>query len=286
VVRFTDGQHSDTSYRTSSDDDSYQEAIPKKAKKVSYVWDGLTRQDKNRIDPSLKPLISENQKVYLHCKASPYEWQEMLEGLDVFGPGQWLSEKVICRSLMDLWWPRRYGAQTGVAYLPFGVVQELSTAISKRGKEGSSDSRGFAQGPFYGQYSSVIPCLPCKRVGFVLIRNLGSMCSPDSSWAAPVQNPNHFFAIVFDYDLQRAHSFGAFCGSQVAVDDLSGNEGSWNKWYGPQLWRDIASLLGWGDTLQPFDQVRVVGKEWPQVMFPHANATAQVWTDRQLSERP
>jgi hypothetical protein len=233
--------------------------------KEPYVWDGVTRQTKNKIEPRLKPLISENQKRYTYLKASPYEWQEILNNLDVFAPKQWLSEKVICRSLMDLWWPLRYRAQTGLAYLPFAVLQDISTMICQRGQHGLSDRTSFTGGPFEGQYSSVLPCLERRRVGFILIRNLRSMLKTGSRWTDALTDPNHFFAVVFDYDSQSAYSFGAFCGDKTEVRQSDATSSCWGKWYGPELWPNLAFLLGWESALGPPDEVRVISKEWKQV---------------------
>ena len=105
-----------------------------KVTKQPYVWDGVTRRDKSRIDPALKPLISENHKTYTTLKAHPYEWQEMLNSLDIFEPNRWLSEKPICWLLMDMWWPLRYSPNTCLAYLPFTVLQDMSIKVSRQGR--------------------------------------------------------------------------------------------------------------------------------------------------------
>ena len=233
--------------------------------KEPYAWDGVTRQDKSRIDPALEPLIIENHKAYIALKASPYEWQEMLDTLEVFEPNRWLSEKPICRLLMDMWWPLRYSLRTSLTYLPFAVLQDMSTSISRRGRNNPYDGGEFTDSPLYQQYSSIIPCLPQRRVGFVLIRNLGSMRTQGSSPTHALHNPNHFFAVVFDYDSQTAHSFGALSEDRPSVDHLDGTNSTWCRWYGPELWNALARSLGWDDALGPLDEIRVISKEWKQV---------------------
>lgn len=204
--------------------------------------------------------------TYLSCKASPYAWQEILSDLTIFGPQQWLSDKAICRFLMDIWWPLRHEPQAGCAYLPLLTVHEISMAIGKRGRDSIGSHVGFQDGPFYSQYSSVIPQLPHRRVGFVLIRNLGSMQVATDSWTHVINNPNHFFTVVFDYDSQRAHSFGVSGRQTTGALYQTATESDWNRWYGPELWMDLAYHLGWEGALQPLERVHVVSKDWEQVI--------------------
>ena len=243
-----------------------------KVTKRPYVWDGVTRRDKSRIDPALKPLISENHKTYTALKAHPYEWQEMLDSLDIFEPNRWLSEKPICRLLMDMWWPLRYSPNTCLAYLPFTVLQDMSIEVSRQGRGNPDDEAGFVGSPLYPQYSSIIPSLLWRRVGFVLIRNLESMRTRGSPQMDSLQNPNHFFAVVFDYDSQTAHSFGAFCGSRSSVDRLDGSDSTWSRWCGPELWNSLARSLGWSDALGPLEEIKVISKEWQQVNHHHSTS--------------
>lgn len=116
--------------------------------------------------------MEENHMTYTQEKASPSEWQEMFQELDVLGPQRWLSHRPICRFLMDLWWPLRYEAQTGLVYLPFAILYDMSQDIGRPGRNRPTQQIDFAEGPFFRQYSSVQPSLTCRRVGFILIRNL------------------------------------------------------------------------------------------------------------------
>jgi hypothetical protein len=86
-----------------------------------------------------------------------------------------------------------------------------------------------------------------------------------SQWTNALKNPNHFFATVFDYDSQRAYSFGAFCGDRTEVHQSDATSSRWGQWYGPELWKDLAFLLGWESVLGPPDEVRVISKDWRQV---------------------
>lgn len=208
-----------------------------------------------------------NQDVYLQRKASPYEWLEVLGNLDVLAPKGWLSQKVICRLLMDLWWPLRHDKQTPLVYLPLEVLHEVSVAIQRRAV-GTPHVR-FEESPFFSQYSSLIPFSSCKRIGFILIRDLHSMKLQPFRQNDPIRNPNHFFAVVFDYDSQRAFAFGAFAGGGPASQCQVATESNWNRWLGHKLWISLAHSLGWEDALRPFNQVYVVSKEWNQVQPYH-----------------
>lgn len=252
---------SDTSFEPSDDEGSRR----RRRHLEPLVWDGVTRQEKNRVVREFRTLIVENHRTYLSLKGSPYEWQEMLDTLEVFGPNKWLSEKVICRFLMDHWWPLRYGSETGLVYLPFAILQELSTGICRRGQTDRQNAPDFVDGPFYRQYSSVIPQISRRRVGFILIRNVGSMSAADFSWRDVLQRPNHFFPVVFDYDSRIAYAFGAFGGSRPGIRHQGGTESDWDRWYGPELWMELAHLLGWSGVLCPTDEMQVVSKEWSQV---------------------
>ena len=190
--------NSESSYEPS--DDGIRQRAHRQPPRVPFVWDGISRLVWNETDARAKALMGRNHMTYLSCKASPYAWQEILSDLTIFGPQQWLSDKAICRFLMDIWWPLRHEPQAGCAYLPLLTVHEISMAIGKRGRDSIGSHVGFQDGPFYSQYSSVIPQLPHRHVGFVLIRNLGSTQVATDSWTHVINNPNHFFAVVFDYD--------------------------------------------------------------------------------------
>jgi len=235
--------------------------------KAPFIRDGISRQARNKTDTRLKSLMTNDHMAYLRCKASPLEWGDILDSLDVFGPQGWLSEKAICRTLMDLWWPLRYESQTGCVYLPFLNIHEISTSISNR-EGGSCNPTGFEKGPFYNQYSSVIPHVSCRRVGFVLFRNMASIRTPNSPSTHAMENANHYFAVVFDYDSQRAYSYGA-CGLDRPGAECSvATESNWDRWYGPELWKDLAYHMGWEETLMPLNEIYVISKEWEQVSCP------------------
>jgi len=241
------------------------------------VWDGLSRQVRNEIDPRVRNMMERNHMAYLRQKATPYEWQDILANLNILGPQQWLSEKVICRDLMDLWWPLRHESQTGCVYLPFSIVHENSIAIGKRGVDEQGGITHFREGPFHDQYSSVVPRLSHRRIGFVLIRNLGLLQTSHGSWTNATESPNHFFAVLFDYDSRRAYSFGAFGGQSTIVRCQVATESDWGSWYGPELWRCLACQLGWEEASQPSDDINVITKDWEQVGF-HAICTFCVLT--------
>lgn len=80
-----------------------------------------------------------------------------------------------------------------------------------------------------------------------------------------IKTANHFFAVVFDYDAQQAYSFGAFNGMESGVQCAVATESIWKRWYGPELWNDVAHSLGWESSLQPHDGIQVISKEWIQV---------------------
>jgi len=229
------------------------------------VWDNIVIQARPEVEPMAKSLMVRNQMAYLRARASPYEWQDILSDLTIFAPGRWLSEKVICRPLMDSWWSRRHEAQTGCTYLSFPIIHEMSMAIRNGTVGDSTHPCGLVDGCFYNQYGSVIPHLTHRRVGFALIRNIGMMHgTAEASLGNGRQRENHFFTVVFDYDSQRAYSFGAF-GSGQEVDMQPAQESRWDAWHGPELWRNIAYSLGWGDSLRPANGIHVVSKEWQQV---------------------
>lgn len=210
--------------------------------------------------------MAENDQEHNRMRASPYFWQEMLNDLHFIGPKGWLSWAPLCRNLMDLWWPRRYDSQAAVTYLPLAILHEMSTAICHQGED-SHGPKAFSQGPFFSQYSSVIPFLKRKRVGFVLSRNVASMGALAPVFRTQqVEQANHFFPVVFDYDTKFAYSFGAFCDTKrPATETLVATESSWERWLGPQLWTHVAFSLGWQDHLCPLTEVNVVSKEWKQV---------------------
>ena len=209
--------------------------------------------------------MSENQMAYIWAKASPYEWLDILEDLDVFSPESWLSEKVICRYLMDSWWPLRHEALTTCTYLSFAILHEMSATIGQHGRANTERPTGFTDGPFHGQYGSVIPRVSNRRVCFVLIRKQKSMRMEGNRQVHAIRSPDHFFAVIFDYDSQRAYSFGAFGGTTASVELHTAEEGGWDAWDGPQLWEQLAHNLGWEDALHPDHDIYVVSKEWQQV---------------------
>lgn len=213
--------------------------------------------------------MEENQHVHSYRKASPYEWLDVLDHLHVLAPNQWLSQQVICRVLMDIWWPLRYSQQTTIIYLPFQEIHELSTKICKGGGECVTTNTGFQDGCFFKQYSTVVLPSHNRAVCFVLIRNLSSMRADTPGWPNTMDNANHFFTVVFNYDLQMAYTFGALPGDESTTDLRGVKESNWNRWYGPQLWMAIAHLLGWEDSLASFDKVSFISKEWQQVLVHH-----------------
>lgn len=267
--------NSDSTYELSDDD--FQGS--NKPRRGPFMWDAIGRRDVHEPDAEARSLMESNHLAYLHRKASPYEWQDVLANLHVFGPQEWLSEKVICRNLMDLWWPLRHDPGTRCTYLPFSILHELSSNISKQG-DGLENLMGFEDGPFHSQYSSIVPQLSHRLVGFVLIRNLGAMQDVNCSGKQAFTNPNHFFAVIFDYDSQQAYSFGALGGQQTDIQSQEAATSGWDKWYGPELWKALARYLGWEDLSTSTRNVRVISKDWKQVRDsapPHMSAIDDYW---------
>lgn len=259
---------SDVSYQP-SDISNGEMPVRIKPQREPFVWDNIITQARTEMDPTAKSLMLRNQMAYLCARASPYEWQEILNDLSIFEPGEWLSEKVVCRPLMDSWWSRRHEAQTKCTYLPFSILHEMSMAIRNGGADDSTHVHGLVGGRFYNQYGSIIPHLTHRRVGFVLIRNISSLCGITNTGVGyGQQKANHFFAVVFDYDSQRAYSFGAHGGGRDVNVQIA-EESKWDTWYGPDLWREIAYNLGWEDSIHSTGMVHVISKEWEQAGIHH-----------------
>ena len=53
-----------------------------------FVWDNVFIQARMEMNPTEKSLMLTNQMAYLHARASPYEWQDILSNLTMFAPGR------------------------------------------------------------------------------------------------------------------------------------------------------------------------------------------------------
>lgn len=205
----------------------------------------------------MREAIQKDEAEFQARKADPLDWLEVLRDLDVLSPGRFLSDRVICHYLLGVWWAIRF-EERGFIYLPFLVVHLASTSINI----GRIASPGF-EGTFAYMYRAVAPYTKHRRACFLLLRNSLALSSHQRSVA--LTNPNHFFAVAFDYRTHKAYIFGTVSTEQAVVDVETGEGGSWDCWLGPELWRAMGEDMGWKEDVGDPNTVEVVTKNWKQV---------------------
>ena len=212
-----------------------------------------TQIDRNEMDEVQRQAIKHDEAGYQYRKSLEEEWIEVLGNLDVLEDGRQVSEKVICNNILQHWWDVRFSPGERPIYLPFTEVHMLSWKISHGGQE---DWTSLDDGPFGNMYQSTASRLVDKRVCFFLHRNLETKA---------MENGNHFFPVLFDYDAGRAWAYGVspVPESQTLVE--SALDSDWDCWFGPQLWTTIAFGMGWGEIAGLPQTMSVVAKNWPQV---------------------
>ncbi|KAG1859401.1 hypothetical protein C8R48DRAFT_673945 [Suillus tomentosus] len=76
-----------------------------------------------------------------------------------------------------------------------------------------------------------------------------------------VHHSDHFFVVIFDYQLSVAHVLGQYI-SDSAMDIDGIDPFNWEGWQGPEYWRRIASLHGW--RIGNVTQISVIHRDWTQ----------------------
>ena len=218
--------------------------------------------DRNETDQVQREAIKHDEVRYQVRKSHPDEWKEVLDQLHIISDG-WLSEKVIYNNILDKWWGVRFSPGKRPIYLAFAEIDEISRGISMRTNKNIA---GFTDGPFFNLYQSTAPRSADKRVCFFLHRNMTALASGGERGATT--NPNHFFAVLFDYELHSAFIYGAVSTPDPESVVESGSQSNWDRWFGPELWTDVARLLGWGRVAGDPFTTTVVSKNWHQVWDP------------------
>lgn len=220
----------------------------------------------------INDLLRFNQLLQVGSPRCRQLWA--LAGLLCQGAIRDVAPWVLLSPIRSLWWSNHGHLDGGIAilgdgvccvYLPFSALYKISISISRRGRDHSNNPRSLIDGPFRNQYPSIILQLLSRQVGFVLIRNIESICAPQDILTSSTNSANHFFAVVFNYDSQRAYSFGASGQEELGVTLSVTTESDWDRWYGLELWKDLTHYLGWGESLKPLHEVNVISKEWKQV---------------------
>ena len=60
-----------------------------------------------------------------------------------------------------------------------------------------------------------------------------------------IHHSNHFFAVIFDFERHHVYVLGRNISTNAMGVDGGGAD-DWNQWRGPEYWRRIAALHGWG----------------------------------------
>lgn len=199
-----------------------------------------------------------DNRNYNQDRAHTTNWLEMLHKTLHLNPGQYISSKIICDHLLQLWWTCRYEVTTQIIYLPFDTVHYasiLGETGRKRTKEDTFEGKGLNR-----TLASVVPYVKHRKVCFFLHRNQLNLQNNIKS----LENSNHYFAVVFDYHNREAHVFGALDDNQPNI--RIGNEAphDWAAWLGPLLWMYIGKWLDWHQLIEDPATVTVVHKTWRQ----------------------
>jgi hypothetical protein len=218
--------------------------------------------DRNETDQARRKVIHSDEVEYKARKARAEEWTAVISGLDSIGDKGHIHEKIISNIILEEWWDVRFFLGSRPVYLAYEDIQGLVEDILSESYE---PSKSFKDSAFGGLYRSIALKDNLKMASFFLER--GCVSYPQQNENPMDDRPNHFFAVVFDYETQTAYSFGLELGTlqEPVVRVESGEASGWAQWLGPSLWKAIAYEMGWGDALQNLETVKAVTKIWPQV---------------------
>jgi hypothetical protein len=210
----------------------------------------------NDDDLEIRRAKAREIQAYRRFISLPTRWVNAFNEMENLLPKVWLDWSNISPYLQHSWWHTRNDPEMSCIFIDFQFIMDIKhkALLSHR-----APARSFttATGDLYNLYGSVANRIERHRVVFLMAR----ASTEDGT-------PNHFFAVLFDYDYCRVGIYGNEVGTAPRRYALSGGSQSWAKeWAGPWLWEVIGRQLGWigeGEEVS-LDVVSLMYNNWPQV---------------------
>jgi hypothetical protein len=211
----------------------------------------------NDGDLEIRQMKVQEIRAYKRLVSLPIRWVNAFNEIEGLLPKTWLDWSNTSLHLQEMWWYTRNHPWMSCIFIDFQLVMDIrhKGQITPR-----IPARSFttANGDLHQLYGSVANRLETHKVTFLMARGStegGSL--------------NHFFAVVFDYDFERACIYGNEIGASSQYHELFGGSHTWIDWAGPWLWEVIGRQLGWIHEEQEepvfFDGIRLMYTNWPQV---------------------
>lgn len=167
--------------------------------------------------------------VIARAMARPSVWISVLDSWATLGSNEWLDATVADFYLSHVWYELLGRLRMRYVNMHTSMATEMEDEEVELFRRNHSIPR-----------DGICPVVP---VGFI------------------VHHSHHFFAVIFDYQRQKAHVLGRHISNDAMdVDEVDPDD--WNEWRGPEYWTRIGALHGWstGDV----SDVSILSMNWQQ----------------------
>ncbi|KAG1843312.1 hypothetical protein DFJ58DRAFT_854529 [Suillus subalutaceus] len=202
--------------------------IPDDEYRLSPPPEAIGQSPSREASPPTIPELTV-EEIASRAMARPGVWTSVLDTWASLGLNEWLEATVADFYLSHVWYELL--GRSRMRYM------NMHTAMAAEMED--EEVELFRRSSFIPP-DGICPIVP---VGFV------------------VHHSDHFFTVIFDYQRQKAHVLGRHISNDAMdIDGLDPDD--WNEWRGPDYWRRIGALHGWGTG--DVADVSVISMDWEQ----------------------
>lgn len=216
-------------------------------------------------DPELEAMRLSEIALYNDLRSNPISWADAYGQLHTLRMGQYIEAVCANPPLMTAWWRQRSGDPPCI-YISFPLIWEVRCRLV-RGM--GIDPGPVEEGTIFRHYASIAQTITSRKVVFLMMKGADIEVAKKGVVTKRVEI-NHFFAVLFDYDLGEASIFGYRLGGEPGTSiQTTSTDPCWRSIEGPQLWEAVGRQLGWivDPDFLGGEQILISRIDWPQVLL-------------------